>query len=57
MSPVEDAISWLVNMVSSQPSDILIKMVTILWGVWFFKNKRVWENRFVSAKVAMKWSK
>lgn len=57
MSPVEDAISWLVNMVSSQPSDILIKMVTILWGVWFFINKRVWENRFVSAKVAMKWSK
>lgn len=32
-------------------------MVAILWGIWFFKNKRVWEDKTVTAHVVVKWGK
>lgn len=27
-----------------------------LWGIWFFGNKKVWENKFVTLKFVMEWS-
>ena len=30
-----------------------IKLATILWGIWFWRNKKVWEDRIVPANTAM----
>lgn len=34
----EYAHDWLLNMLTSALVDTLIKVVTVLWGVWFARN-------------------
>ncbi|KAK1372922.1 hypothetical protein POM88_029115 [Heracleum sosnowskyi] len=36
--------------------DLVIKFASLLWGIWFFRNKLVWENKVVTAKVVTDWS-
>ncbi|XP_074377607.1 uncharacterized protein LOC141719125 [Apium graveolens] len=53
---VEDASEWLLDKMSSESVEKLCTIAVILWGIWFFRNKKVWENRVVSSKFAMDWS-
>lgn len=34
----------------------MIRVATILWGIWFARNKWVWENRKVEPIIAMNLS-
>lgn len=56
MSNVENAQEWLVYMINTCTPDEFIRIARVLWGIWFFRNKKVWENKSVSHIVAMDWS-
>ena len=56
MEGVNSASEWLLYKLSSASSDEIMKIVKVLWGVWFWRNKRVWENKKVHASTAMDWS-
>lgn len=55
MQLVEFAPQWLVERLRYEFTDILIKIAKTLWGIWFFRNKVVWEDK-VNSQVAMDWS-
>lgn len=57
MWDVENAPVWLLHNLDIAPDDILIKISTVLWGVWFARNKRIFENRNLPTFTVMSWSK
>lgn len=56
MSMETSASSWLITRLGLSSSDEVQSIARVLWGIWFFRNKRVWENKVVTATVAMAWS-
>lgn len=38
--------------ISSALSDETVKICIVLWGVWFWRNKRVWDGKHVTAAYA-----
>lgn len=56
MSRVEFAPDWLLDKLHNAPFTEVAAIVRVLWGVWFFRNKRVWEGKNVTASFAMDWS-
>lgn len=50
---VEDAPSWLLQMLSSAKDEEIAKICTGLWGVWVWRNKKVWEGKSVTTAIAM----
>lgn len=52
----EYAHDWLLNMLTSALEDTLIKVVTVLWGVWFSINKSIFEGKNISPSIAFYWS-
>lgn len=55
LSMEEYAPSWLLNEIQSVNSSQAVVITRVLWEVWFFRNKKVWENKVVTAAVAMEW--
>ena len=53
---VEYAHVWLLDKLCSESEENLIKIATVIWGIWWARNKRVWDNVAVSAEIAMVWS-
>lgn len=53
---VEDVSRWLLDKLSSESYDRLKLFAMTLWGIWFFRNKKVWEQKVVTAEFAMDWS-
>lgn len=47
---------WLLNMLAIAPEVVLIKIASVLWGIWFARNKRIFEGRIMSAACAVHWS-
>lgn len=56
MQSVEFAPDWFVQKFSSASSDELHLIARVLWGIWFFINKKVWEGTSVTPQLAMDWS-
>ena len=56
MDSVEDAPQWLLQKLKEADPEEVMLIARVLWGIWFFRNRRVWENKVVSAMVAMEWS-
>lgn len=56
MWEVEDAPGWLLDRLSTESYEILIRLAMTLWDIWFFRNKKVWKNRVVTSSFAMEWS-
>lgn len=56
MWEVEDASTWLLNTLDSADNDHLVKVGMTLWAIWFFRNKKVWENKVVSPQFVVEWS-
>ncbi|XP_074351779.1 uncharacterized protein LOC141690922 [Apium graveolens] len=56
MSSVEDVSEWLVHQINHANSTEVTRIARVLWGIWFFRNKKVWENKSVNHNVAMDWS-
>ncbi|XP_063936211.1 uncharacterized protein LOC135147251 [Daucus carota subsp. sativus] len=53
----EYAHEWFLNMLSKAPNDVLIRIATVLWDIWFVRNKRVFKNRLMSAAFGIQWSR
>lgn len=53
MLVVDSAPSWLLNKMESASLDEMHKVCTVLWGIWFWRNKRVWEEKVVTPNIAM----
>lgn len=47
---------WLIQKVNEGSSMEISKIVTILWGIWYWRNKRVWDDKLGSPSLAMDWS-
>ena len=56
MSTEDSASGWLLFKLDTCSSEEILLIVTVLWGIWFFRNKKVWENKRVTADIAMSWS-
>lgn len=56
MHAVEFAPDWLLWQLSNVSDSELIRIAKVLWGIWFFRNKKVWESKIVTHVVAMDWS-
>lgn len=56
LSSSEDVATWLLTKLDTGLTDDIMLIVKVLWGVWFFRNQKVWENKVVNAAVAMGWS-
>lgn len=56
MSEVEYAPDWLLQMLSTAGNDQLVQIARVLRGIWFFRNKKVWEDKTVNGRIAMEWS-
>ena len=56
MWEVESAPAWLLDKLSTESGDHLIKIATVLWGIWWARNNRVWEGKVITPHVAVAWS-
>lgn len=56
MSVVEDAPSWLLHMFSTASEEELSKICTVLWTIWVWRNKKVWDDKSIAADVAVRSS-
>lgn len=56
MWSVEDAAEWLLNKLETGRYAELIRIAMTLWTIWFFRNKKVWDNKVVTPKFAVDWS-
>ncbi|KAL8126745.1 hypothetical protein AgCh_013868 [Apium graveolens] len=52
-SNVEYAHDWLLEKISTATADEVAKICIVLWGVWYWRNKRVWDGKVVTAAFAM----
>lgn len=53
MRPVEFAPDWLLSKINDASSEEVVKVCTVLWGIWYWRNKRVWEDKSVTPAFAM----
>lgn len=56
MWEVESAPMWLLDKLSTEVEDKLVKIAAVLWGVWFARNKKIFEGRSIHPAGAMSWS-
>lgn len=56
MQKVEYAPDWLIERVGSGTHIEIVLITKVLWGIWFFRNKKIWENKVVSHVIVMDWS-
>lgn len=56
MRTVESAPEWFLNKLHTETSDNLIRIATVVWGIWWARNQRVWEGKTTTPAVAMLWS-
>lgn len=50
---VESAPSWLLDRLCVENEDNITKISQVLWGIWFARNKLVWEKVKLSPSVVM----
>lgn len=51
-----DATVWMLEKLCTESYDKLVRIAMILWDIWFFRNKRVWESEVVTPQFAADWS-
>lgn len=56
MSEVVSAPEWLLYKLESSSQVEAVKISTVLWGIWFWRNKRVWEGNVINPVIAMEMS-
>lgn len=50
---VEEVPSWFLEMLSKETPEIIQKMAIVLSGIWFARNKKVWEGKLIQAAITM----
>lgn len=53
---VENASVWLLSILCSKTHENIMKIVPVLWAIWFARNKIVWENKTLTLDGAVAWS-
>lgn len=53
MMEVFSAPDWLLEKLHSASHNEVVKICTIFYGIWYWRNKLVWENRVIAANLAM----
>ncbi|KAL8148277.1 hypothetical protein AgCh_005591 [Apium graveolens] len=53
MQEVEDVTIWLLGKLSTARDEEVRKICTTLWGIWFWRNKKVWEDKSTTPAIAM----
>lgn len=58
LGTIEDqaASNWLLIKLHTTSMQEVLLIAQVLWGIWFFRNGKVWDNKVVTAAVAMEWS-
>lgn len=54
---IEDSSEWLLRKLANGPKQELIKISTVLAGVWFTRNKNIFEHKSMTSEAVMEWSK
>lgn len=44
---------WLLEKLGTKSEGKLVKVVKILWGIWFARNRKIWEEKVVTPEIAM----
>lgn len=57
ISTVENAQEWFLQVFSTEKDEYLINLATVMWGIWWTRNKKVWEGKVISPSMAMDWSR
>lgn len=57
MSSVEAGHVWLLQKFSTGDNVKIVSISTGLWGIWYERNLRVWENKSLSPSLTVEWSK
>ncbi|KAL8094028.1 hypothetical protein AgCh_035786 [Apium graveolens] len=53
ISEVEDLSVWLLEKLGMEAETKLVQMTKVLWGIWFARNRRVWEEKLLSPMITM----
>lgn len=51
MSVVECVPGWVLHMLTTASSDEMVKICIVLWGIRFWRNKEIWENKSVTPNM------
>lgn len=57
LSEGQSGSDWLLSMLTHCTKEALLKVVAVLWGIWFFRNKKVWEDKTVTARLVVTWGR
>lgn len=52
-SQTEFAPEWLIQKLSTATNEEKVKICVVLWGIWRWRNKKVWEGKVVTQSFAM----
>lgn len=55
-SGVEVLSSWVLDKLRTETEESIVKLVKVLWGIWFARNKRIWEEKIIAPQVIMEVS-
>lgn len=50
------ASQWLLSQLETTKHEELVNTCVVLWGIWYWRNKKVWNNQTVNPSVAMRSS-
>lgn len=56
MSLVDSAPVWLLERLSSEAHEVIIKIASVIGAIWFARNKKIWEGKVMTPEIAMEWS-
>lgn len=56
MEEVEFAPNWLLEKMATSSSEEKKNVAMTLWGIWFARNQKVWENKVINPPIAMEIS-
>lgn len=53
LGEVTSASQWVLCQLETAKNEELMNMCVVLWGIWYWRNKKVWSNQTISPGVAM----
>lgn len=48
MSLVESAPMWLLQRLSCEPHEVIIRIALVIWTIWFARNKKIREDKIMT---------
>ncbi|KAL8158345.1 hypothetical protein AgCh_002874 [Apium graveolens] len=52
-SLVESAPRWLLERLAMESQEVLVQTASILWDIWWARNKQVWEQKKLTPEITM----